>query len=332
MINRWLITTTISTLILVGCSSDEPASTPTTHSEQSHAEPAANSMQGKQKPSATKTVTTTVAKTKTEGHVVGKVGSHLITDQDIDAAFAQMPANFQKMKSNPAMRANILNNLMTRLALTQKAEQLGIANDPAIRSKIERAQSSILLQELNRRQRNKIASRSDQERQAYYRANIARFTTPEQVHVQHILLKSKKLADKLLKQLQQGADFSKLAKRYSEDISSKDRGGDIGTFPHGRMAPAFEKAAFALTTNGALAGPIKTRFGYHIIQRLGYTAAGKKPFDEVKKQIDNEMQQQHFRNWVEKVKKEMGLTVIDPRYQRRNGHPRPHPFAPQTHP
>ncbi|MDX8409327.1 MAG: peptidylprolyl isomerase [Mariprofundales bacterium] len=276
-------------------------------------------------------VTPQTAPAKLKGHVVGKVGDYLFTDQDIDAEFSQMPANFQKMKDNPAMRANILNNLMTRHALAEKARQLGIADDPVIRGKIARAQSGILLQELNQRQRSKFTTADDKALQAYYQANIARFSQPEQMHVRHILVKSAKAAKRLLRKLKKGADFAKLAKEKSEDQGSKMRGGDIGSFPRGRMAPPFEKAAFALAKDGDRAGPIKTRFGYHIIERLGHTPAGQKPFDQVKTQIRHEMQQQAFRGWVEDVKKEMSLTVTDPRYQR--GHrpmaPR-HAMAPTT--
>ncbi len=285
-------------------------------------------------PTTANKATPKTAPIKVEGHVVGKVGKHLFTDKNIDAEFSQMPANFQKMKGNPAMRANILNNLMTRYALTEKARRLGIADDPVIRGKIERAQSGILLQELNRRQRSNLATADDKALQAYYQANITRFSQPEEMHARHILVKSTKTAKRLLRKLKKGADFAKLAREYSEDQGSKMRGGDIGSFPRGRMDPAFEKAAFALAKNGDRTGSIKTRFGYHIIERLGHTPAGQKPFDQVKNQIRHEMQQQAFRNWVEGVKKEMGLSIVDPRYQRGHRPMRPHhPMAPTaTHP
>jgi len=218
-----LIATAMGTLTLMGCSSDEPASTAVTKSKPSISGSISGSAAHHLQPSKMAATSTTAVK-KTQGSVVGKVGTHLFTDQNIDAVFTQMPTNFQKMKNNPAMRANILNNLMTRFALTEKAQQLGIAKDPVIRNKIERAQSSILLQELNKRQRSKMASHSDQELKAYYDSNIARFTTP----------------------------------------------------------------------------------------------AGRKPFEQVKKQISNTIEQQNFRNWVKAVKQEMKFTIVDPRYQRRH--------------
>ena len=106
----------------------------------------------------------------------------------------------------------------------------------------------------------------------------------EEVHVRHILVmhdesqrkppdikRTKKEAKKLIEEIAakakaEGADFAALAQEYS-DCPSKRRGGDLGTFGRGRMAPPFEEAAFALKEN-EISGIVETTFGYHIIQRL----------------------------------------------------------------
>ncbi|WP_100658050.1 peptidylprolyl isomerase PpiC [Alteromonas flava] len=82
----------------------------------------------------------------------------------------------------------------------------------------------------------------------------------------HILVKTEKQALDILKQLQQGKDFGKLAKRYSTCPSGK-RGGDLGEFRRGQMVKAFDDVVFKkpiLTVHG----PVKTRFGYHLIKTL----------------------------------------------------------------
>jgi len=309
--NRVLIAASITAILLAGCSGDDETTTAPSQPATTAATGAVTTDSHTPKRAAAP-----APKPQVQGKVVGRVGNHPFTEQDIDAEFARMPANFQRMKGNPAMRANILNNLMTRYALTEQARRMGIADDPAVRRRIESAQSSILLQELNRRQRARLGKIDEQALRAYYKANIARFSQPETVHARHILVKSKKLAKRILRKLHKGADFAALARKYSEDKGSKERGGDIGTFPRGRMAPEFEQAAFTLKKDGAIAGPVKTRFGYHIIQRLGHTPAGRKPFDQVKEQIRRELEQQAFRRWVAQTKQQMGVTVLDPRYQR----------------
>jgi parvulin-like peptidyl-prolyl isomerase len=67
------------------------------------------------------------------------------------------------------------------------------------------------------------------------------------------------------KKLENGEDFAELAKKYSDDPGSKNKGGDLGFFTKGRMVPEFESAAFSLKP-GELSDPVKTDFGYHLIE------------------------------------------------------------------
>jgi len=86
------------------------------------------------------------------------------------------------------------------------------------------------------------------------------------VHCAHILVKTEKEVNTILKRLKKGEKFSKIAKDVSL-CPSKKRGGDLGTFGRGQMVKEFEKAAFALQ-KGEISGMVKTQFGYHIIKRL----------------------------------------------------------------
>ena len=90
-------------------------------------------------------------------------------------------------------------------------------------------------------------------------------------------------------QLRKGADFAKLASEQSADKGSAARGGDLGFFQRGRMVPAFEQAAFGLQKKGDLAGPVKTDFGYHIIELLARKPAGTLPYEEAQPVLREEM-------------------------------------------
>jgi parvulin-like peptidyl-prolyl isomerase len=107
-----------------------------------------------------------------------------------------------------------------------------------------------------------------------------RASFPE-LHVRHILLKDKATADTVRARLVAGGDWAKLAKQYSQDPGSKDKGGDLGYLSKGATVPPFDKAAFALAGQGSCKGktggacaspvsqPVKSQFGYHVIQVLG---------------------------------------------------------------
>jgi peptidyl-prolyl cis-trans isomerase D len=139
-----------------------------------------------------------------------------------------------------------------------------------------------------------------QQVEAYYQANLQQFANPEQVHAQHILLKTadkdaaavRKQADAVLKEAQApGADFPALARKYSEDDASKASGGDLGFFGRGSMVKPFEDAAFAMAP-GQISDVVQTDYGFHVIKMLEKRAAGQRPLAEVKDQIAEQLKWQ----------------------------------------
>ncbi|TMN23024.1 peptidylprolyl isomerase [Lentibacillus cibarius] len=86
-----------------------------------------------------------------------------------------------------------------------------------------------------------------------------------EVQAQHILVQDEKTAKEVKKKLDNGGDFAKLAKEYSEDTKTKDEGGKLGYFSTGKMTPAFEDKAYSMET-GKISEPVKTDYGYHIIK------------------------------------------------------------------
>src|SRR5258705_8738911 len=136
---------------------------------------------------------------------------------------------------------------------------------------------------------------SDDELKAKYQQDIQQYEVPNRVHVEHILFMTvgkpdaevdeiKKKEEDVLKQVKKGAKFEDLAKKYSEDPGTKDKGGDLGWITQGQTVPEFEKTAFSLD-KGKISDLVKTQYGFHIIKVLDKETAHTRPFEEGKVSI-----------------------------------------------
>jgi foldase protein PrsA len=151
----------------------------------------------------------------------------------------------------------------------------------------------------------KKATVTDAEVKAYYDQNKAQYQQPESRQVRHILVKKEALADEIHAKLENGGDFARLAKQYSEDTASKAEGGKFEAFKGKTVAP-FDKFVFAADT-GDLSQPIKTEFGWHVIEVLGdVEPASAQPLDEVSETIKStllqEEQNKALQDWVAETK------------------------------
>ena len=147
---------------------------------------------------------------------------------------------------------------------------------------------------------------TDADIKAYYNSHKTQYGQPESRDVRHILVPSKSLADSLYAQLKGGANFAKLAKRYSKDPGSASNGGKL-TVSKGQTVPQFDKVAFSLK-KGQLSPPIKTQYGYHIIQALSaIKPATSTPLSKVSASIRQQLEQQRkndkMTKWLEDTKK-----------------------------
>jgi parvulin-like peptidyl-prolyl isomerase len=118
---------------------------------------------------------------------------------------------------------------------------------------------------------------TEQELSAYLEEHREDYDTPEEVHARHILIRvpegaseaeiaqAKKQIEDIKKELENGADFAELAKKYSQDPGSAPNGGDLGFFRRGQMVREFEDAAFSLEP-GQISDPVRTQFGFHLIK------------------------------------------------------------------
>jgi foldase protein PrsA len=154
---------------------------------------------------------------------------------------------------------------------------------------------------------------------AYYEQNQSQYSTPESRDVRHILIaekganeqvdfaKSKVEADRIHAELENGGDFAALAKEFSTDPGSKNSGGKL-TISRGQTVPEFDKTSFDLE-QGVISKPVKTTYGYHIIEALSPVREAKTtPLAKVKASIQATLLQERkttvMTDWVEALTKE----------------------------
>ena len=146
---------------------------------------------------------------------------------------------------------------------------------------------------------------TDKQAEEYYAKNKAQYSQPESREVRHILVKTRAQANGLYDQLQAGGDFAALAKKFSEDTGSKANGGKL-TISRGQTVAPFDQTAFLLKKN-AISRPVKTDFGYHIIQPIGDVKEAKvTPLKDVKDSINQQLAQtkknEAMTKWVDGLK------------------------------
>jgi parvulin-like peptidyl-prolyl isomerase len=149
---------------------------------------------------------------------------------------------------------------------------------------------------------------SDADVTKYYNDNKAQYGTPETREVRHILVKTKAKADSLFTQLKAGGDFAALAKKNSTDPGSKDNGGKL-TITKGQTVAPFDQTAFLLKKN-EVSRPVKTEYGFHIIQPLSAVkpaktqALDKNLRAQIRQQLLTTKKQESMTKWVDELDKD----------------------------
>jgi foldase protein PrsA len=210
-----------------------------------------------------------------------------VTDKQVDARLAQIQKQYfggDKKKYQKQLKAQGLTNNQVR-------------NDVRAQIVSEKIFAKV----------TKDVKVTDKQIEDYYNKNKAQYSQPESRDVRHILVKTKSQADGLYAQLKAGAAFAALAKKHSEDTGSKANGGKL-TISKGQTVAPFDKEAFRLKKN-EISKPVKTEFGYHIIQPLSESKAAKvTPLKDVKESIRQQLAQtkknEAMTKWVDELKKD----------------------------
>ena len=171
---------------------------------------------------------------------------------------------------------------------------------------------------------------SDADVKAYFDKNHATLDKPAQVRARHILVADEATANAVEAKLKAGGNFADLAKQYSTDPSTKDKGGELGFFGVGQMVKPFSDAAFSLPV-GAISAPVKSPFGWHIINveekkpAIKATLAGSRA--QIVQTLTQTQQQQAIPAFLAGLRAKANISINDDRYKDLFPQPLPPPAA-----
>jgi len=269
-------------------------------------------------------------------------------DQEVARAAAQYNVNLlgpDGDKQRAELTKVVLDQLIDQRLILQAARARNVdVGDAQISAEVERitrevggeqafqnvlAQRNLTMTDVRRILRFSLAVRallplvakvdvSDAEVRRAFEERRASFDQPEQVRASHILIRANPEQEERAKQtilliqgrLARGEKFADLARQYSEDPGSKERGGDLGFIARANLDPAFAAAAFSATP-GQVTGPVKSQFGYHLIlvheRRAAHTATFEEVRARLRQQLVDERQEAAFQKWLEDERKQAAI-------------------------
>jgi parvulin-like peptidyl-prolyl isomerase len=260
-----------------------------------------------------------------------------ISDEDINAYYQAHPNEFDTfLQSNPqfqqraqgAQRDQFKKQYGEFKVVAERARKEKLDESETVRLEMLIKRSDVLnnayLSDLDKNADKLV---SDTEIETYYGEHQGDF---EEVRVRHILIstqpppspdaakkgeqpkapskeEARKKAEEALAKARKGEDFAALAKQYTDDSASKDKGGEY-TFARGQMVPEFERAAFALKP-GEISDLVETQFGYHIIKLEERHAGAGASDQKVRQQIVNKLKKDKIEAKIDEIAKNSKVTV-----------------------
>lgn len=246
-----------------------------------------------------------------ENKVLAVVGGCEVKESDLNNVINRYPKDKQGFFASEQGKKQLLDQVVGFELMYQFAKKNGYDSSEEYKIELEKLQKELLTQIVV----NKVLSEitiTDEEALKFYNENEEMFKQPETVSAKHILVATEEECNKVKEEIANGVvTFEEAARKYST-CPSKDNDGNLGDFSRGMMVPEFEDAAFTLSI-GEVSEPIKTQFGFHLIKVESKNEAIKKPFEEVKSMVINQLMQQRqqkkYVDFIEDLKKQYGVEI-----------------------
>jgi len=217
--------------------------------------------------------------------VVARVDGTEIRMSDVEAAQQNLPPQAQKLPLEQ-IYPMLLDRLVDGMLITEAGRKEHLDRDPEVQDRLKHYEDR-LIQEAYINRAVKPAETEDGLR-TRYQTFIKEKPAHEEVHASHILLGTEAEAKSVIAELDKGADFAALAKKYSKDPGAES-GGDLGYFGHDDMVKEFADAAFALPKGQYSKTPVKTEFGWHVIKVEDRRTGQPPSFEEAREQLSRDL-------------------------------------------
>jgi peptidyl-prolyl cis-trans isomerase C len=253
--------------------------------------------------------------------VLARIDDVVITVSEFEDLLSRKAPYVRARYNSIDARKEFLDSLVRTEVLAKEARARGLDKDPDV----IRATKQVMIQKLMKAEfEDKIKPEdvSEDEMRAYFNEHAEEFNRSEQVRVSAVIVKSKSIAETVAAAARSEAgrsnsDFRDLVDKYSTDITTKSRGGDLRYFDKNtkEVPPAVVEAAFAIKQTGDVAGPIAAKGNYYIIKQTGRRPPMARSFEDVKKQIQNQLYRQKRVNaqeaFIAELKKNAKIEVYD---------------------
>jgi peptidyl-prolyl cis-trans isomerase C len=245
-----------------------------------------------------------------EDYVMMKINGQDVSSQEVKALWNNLfPAGeapaFESAK--PEMRDRVLRALMAERILYGEAVKQGVDKSPKLAAELEDVKKKLIVRQFLD---SKSADISEAEVKKEYDAMAAQKKDEMQVKARHILLSTEAEAKDARKKLDAGKKFEEVAREFSKDPGSAKNGGDLGFFTRETMVKEFSDAAFAMK-KGEISQPVKSPFGWHIIQVLDRAPVPQPSFAEVKGQIKARLQEKRLNDYIASQVKAADVKLFD---------------------
>jgi peptidyl-prolyl cis-trans isomerase C len=245
--------------------------------------------------------------------VVAKIGNQTVTESDLKEISNAVPEKFRHLYLTPEGRKKTLDYVVNIYVLAAEAERLGMDKKPETDKLLQFTRRDLLARLYLDQMSKDLPAPTDAEAKEFYEKNKSQYATPESVHLHHILVSSEKEAKDAMDKLKKGEKFADLASQISI-CPSKMKGGNLEWLPKGSLVPEIEEVAFSMK-NGQITGPVKSKFGYHVLLLEDKKPAQENSFDQVQdyilEQLRFQKQQDHYEKIADSLRQKMQVQIND---------------------